>query len=260
MNSTGIEIRIPSSTASHRRAATLLAVIAHPPRSADSLALEQRIVAICRCHWAEVAATDPAWRKRPGTYVPEELEFPFEAAKDSLNETLHEFSQALGAVDVLELFFKRAIGTLLGRTAPGLARKPVRNEEIRKAISREATYRYARRGEIDAIMPPRMPKDVSDAQVRNFANRNLRPFRQVWHIIIAFDAEMHRLAREGLAGAETVEGEAFRATAQLEWWDIVRARGFADRIIGASASFERAVPLLELAHSPENEVIRLRLT
>jgi hypothetical protein len=257
----GIVIRIPPETSGHRRTAMLLATIGTPPRSADGPAWRRQVLAICRAYWADRSAHDPAWRSTPGTYIPEEFEMSAVAARKSLAATLGNVSRALAAADVLAPYFKRAFAKSSGLSIPALTRTPSRKAAIEAVLDREAAYRIALGLRSSRVLPDRMPESESTNADKNFATRNLRPFRPVWHLIAAFGAVFDQWARH----AESEAQRHARAAAppvvspRIDWWYLAQHPFMTNLIIEQARFLEPAVQHLELEHARESELVRLRI-
>ncbi|MBR0661669.1 hypothetical protein [Neoroseomonas oryzicola] len=257
----GIVIRIPPGTAGHRRVAMLLAAIANPPRGPVTAAWQRRVASICRCYWDELERAEPLWRSTAGTFLPEELILDITDAKASLRETLRGLNRALAAADVLEPFFKRALIKAKGLEVPDHIGKPIRNAQIEKALLREADYRDVLEGDPAREMPARMPSIDSAGADRNFANRNLRPFRPVHHLVVAFSIVMDEWARDAVEEAADSRRSSGRpgVSPKIDWWFLARSPEYADRMIAMAQCLEPAIEHLELEHASDNRVIRLRL-
>lgn len=257
----GIVIRIPPETSGHRRTAMLLATIGNPPRSTDSPAWRRRVLAICRAYWADWSAHHPAWRSTPGTYIPEEFEMPAVAARSSLAATLGNVSRALAAADVLTPYFKRAFAKSSGLSLPALKRTPSRKAEIEAVLDREAAYRITLGPQPSRILPDRMPAIDSANADKNFATRNLRPFRPVWHLIVAFGAAFDQLVQHAASGAplhaRTTAPSA--VSPRIDWWYLAQHPVMTDLIVEQARLLEPAVQHLELEHARESELVRLRV-
>lgn len=257
----GIVIRIPAAADGHRRVAMLLAAMGQPPRQPVGPAWRQRVLAICRCYWDEWSRSHPSWRSAPGTYVPEELLIDRAPATASLKKTLAGLNAGLGGAGVLEPFFKHAMARVKGIELPGPTKPLVRKSEIDRVLDREAAYRKELGERADEVLPKRMPENSAASADANFATRNLRPFRPVWHILVAFSIVMDDWGRTAAdAAARALHSYTQpRVSPRLDWWYLARCSEVADRTIAMAEALEQAVPHLELEHAAEHQLVRLRL-
>jgi hypothetical protein len=256
----GTTIRIPAGTEGHRRVAILLAAMSAPPQDASSPAFERRVLAICRAYWAEWSIRDPRWRKAR-CVISEELEPSAQSAQQTLKSVLDSLSRGLGGAEVLTPYFKRALAKTKRIVIPALQHAPSRKIEIERALSREADYRDRLGKRVDQITPRRMPEIDSLSAEENFATRNLKPYRPVAHLIVAFTAVLDAWAKEAIqvAARHAPPVSSWEASPGIWWWDLARMPDYADRIITVAEHLEPVVQHLEIKHAAAHELVRIRL-
>jgi len=257
----GMFIRVPRAWPPYRRAAVLLTTMARPPQVPNDLAWKRRIISVCRCFWSAFFAHAPGSESLAGTYIPEELMVPLTQAERELEEVLDSLNRGLAAPDVLGVFFLRAQARLLRKPVPRARQKPELKKEIETVLRRESAYRMSLSPKLRKAMRRRMPHSSSARGSTNFAQRNLRPFRPVWHILAAFSYELDKRARLAIGAAKRRASDRRRlvASPRLWLWDITGSPELLDAVFETARRLEPLVPLLEIAHNADDKLIRLRL-
>jgi len=255
----GMFIRVPHYWPAYRCGAVLLTTLAKPPRAPTDVAWKRRILSVCRCYWGEIFAQAPGSEALHGTYVPEELMVPQTQALRELKKVLDGLNRGLAGADVLAVFFRYAEARV-ARPMRGPQRKPDLKTEIEKVLRREAVYRMSLSPSQKKTMRSRMPEVSSARAVTNFAQRNLRPFRPVWHLLLALSYEIDKRALIAVRAAKRKarDGRPLMALPPLLWWQIVRSPDLLAAVFETAERLEALVPHLEIAHSSPEKVIRLR--